>query len=55
MKNNRRRNKNMKKEKIVIRCKLHSKPVFDNEVCDKFNSKISTNNDKNCSNCTHSF
>ena len=55
MSKNRRRNRNFKKEKKVIRCKAKGKPVFDNEVCEKFSSKNTTNNDKNCGNCIHSF
>jgi len=55
MKKNKRQNKNLTKEKKVIRCKALGKPVFNTEVCDKFNSKISTNSEKNCGNCKYSF
>ena len=45
----------IKKEKRVIRCKARSRPVYEYEVCSQFNMKVSSNNQKNCVNCSHSF
>ena len=55
MNKNRRRNNENKKQKVVIRCKTKNKPVFEHEVCNEFSSKVSSNNQKNCENCKHSF
>jgi len=55
MNNRRKRNKEIKKQKIVIRCKAQNKPVFDHEVCSQFVTKESSNNQDNCGNCKHSF
>ena len=54
-KNRRRRNKNNKKQKKVIRCKLLNRPVFENDVCSKFSSKVNSNNQNNCENCKYAF
>ncbi len=54
-KNRRRRNNENKKQKKVIRCKALNRPVFEHEVCSKFSSKVSYNNQNNCENCTHAF
>jgi len=54
-KNRRRYNNNNKKTKRVIRCKLLNRPVFDHEVCSKFNKKVNSNNQNNCENCKHAF
>jgi len=55
MRKNKRRNNQMNEKTNVIRCKTHNRPVFDHEVCSLFSSKSSTNNQKNCGNCTSSF
>jgi len=53
---NRRRQKNEnKRPNKVIRCKALNRPVFENEVCDKFSSKVKSNTNKTCENCLHSF
>jgi len=54
-KNKRRHNKNDKKTKKVIRCKLLNRPVFEHEVCPKFSNKVKSNNQSNCENCKYSF
>ncbi len=51
---NKRNNEN-KKEKKVIRCNALNRPVYEYEVCSQFSLKISSNNQKNCVNCAHSF
>jgi len=51
----RRRNNEKTKPKKLIRCKALNRPVFDNEVCSKFSSKISSNTLNNCVNCIHAF
>jgi len=53
--NNKRRNNDKKIQKIVIRCNSKNKPVFEHEVCADFISKVSSNNQRNCENCKHSF
>jgi hypothetical protein len=55
--NNKRskRNQNNKIVKKVIRCKALNRPVYEHEVCSKYSVKVSSNNQKNCVNCTHSF
>jgi hypothetical protein len=54
-KNRRRRNNQTKKQKKLVRCKVLNRPMFDHEVCSQFSSKISSNTQKNCENCIHSF
>ena len=54
-KNRRRQNNYNKKQKKVIRCKAHNKPVFEYEICSKFITKVNSNNQNNCGNCKHSF
>ena len=51
----RTRNDENKKQKKVIRCKALNRPVFEHEVCSKFSSKVSSNNQNNCENCQHAF
>ena len=54
--NNRRRQNNENNiQKNVIRCKALNRPVFEHEVCSKFNIKVNSNNQKNCENCKHAF
>ena len=53
--NRKKRNNENKRQKVVIRCKTFNKPVFEHEVCSEFSSKVSSNNQKNCENCRHSF
>lgn len=50
-----RRNRQMKKETKIIRCEKHYKPVFEREVCSSFSFKDTSNNQKNCANCVHSY
>ena len=55
---NQRRNKDQKQiKKIVIRCGLLKRPVFEHEVCPEFILKTKTDSDtqKNCRNCKYSF
>ena len=54
-KNNRNRRNENKKQRKIIRCKVHSRPVFEHEVCEKFCLKIGSNDIKNCLNCKYSF
>jgi len=51
----RKRNNYNKKQKKLIRCKLLSRPVFDQDTCSKFKSKVGSNDQSNCENCIHSF
>jgi len=53
--NRRKYNSENKTQKKVIRCKVQSRPVFEHEVCSKFSSKVSSNNQNNCENCKHAF
>jgi len=53
--NRRRRNNEDKKQIKVIRCKALNRPVFEHETCSKFNTKINSNNQKNCENCSHAY
>ncbi len=55
MRNNKRRNNQMKEKSRIIRCKTHNRPVFEHEVCSQFSSKSNTSNQNNCANCTNSF
>jgi len=50
-----RRNREEKKKSKIIRCNIHSRPVFAHEVCDSFSSKPNVNNEKTCENCINSF
>lgn len=54
MRKNNRRNNQMKKKSVIVRCIVHNRPVFEHETCSKFSSKSGTNNDKNCANCISS-
>ena len=54
-KKGRTRNNENKKEKKVIRCNALNRPVYEYEVCSQFSLKVSSNNQKNCVNCAHSF
>jgi hypothetical protein len=49
------RNNQLKKKSVIVRCRTHSKPVFEHEVCSSFSSKNSSNGQENCENCLHSF
>ena len=51
----RKHNQDNKKEKRVIRCKALNRPVYEHEVCSQFSLKVSSNSQKNCVNCAHSF
>lgn len=54
--NNRRQHgKQQEMHKIVIRCKLLSRPVWEHEVCTKFEQKKGLENQHNCKNCEHAF
>jgi len=53
--NNRgQRGKQQEMHKIVIRCKLLSRPVWEHEVCTKFKQK-NADNQHNCKSCEHAF
>jgi len=49
-----RRNEN-KKQKKIIRCKALNRPVFGDEHCFQFVSKVAANHQNNCENCKHAF
>ena len=53
--NRKRRNIEDKKQNKVIRCMAQNRPVFEHETCSKFNTKINSNNQKNCINCSHAY
>jgi hypothetical protein len=53
--NRRKYKKEDKKQNKVIRCKTLNRPVFEHETCSKFCTKINSNNQKNCVNCSHAF
>ena len=53
--NRNRRNNQIRKKSKVIRCKIHSRPVFEHEVCSLFSTKNNPNDQKNCQNCKNSF
>jgi hypothetical protein len=53
--NRRKHKKEDKKQNKVIRCKALNRPVFEHETCSKFSTKINSNNQKNCVNCSHAF
>jgi len=42
-------------KKILIRCKLIARPMWEHEVCPKFMRKVEANEQQNCKNCVHSF
>lgn len=54
---NRRKSSNNKKtikNNKIIRCRSKMKPIFENETCNDFVKKGSTDNNI-CKNCIHSF
>ena len=57
---NQRRNKKFNQDKSkrngkIIRCGLHTRPVFDNDSCHGFIKNINKDADSNCKNCKYSF
>jgi len=54
-KNRRRNNMNKQKTSKVIRCTIHTKPVFEHDSCSSHASKQDSDNIKNCMNCKHSL
>jgi hypothetical protein len=51
-----RSNKNKSKSYgKIMRCSFHTKPVFDNDSCQKFLKNINKDADNNCRNCKFSF
>jgi len=54
-KKKRTRNNEQIKQKKVIRCKILNRPVFTNEICNKFSMKSNSNTANTCENCAHAF
>ena len=42
-------------EKILTRCKLIARPMWEHEVCSNFVQKVDANTQQNCKNCVYSF
>jgi len=54
--NNQRRRKNQESfQKIVVRCDVLQRPVYEHEVCPQYAIKTGSDTQKNCKNCKHSF
>jgi hypothetical protein len=53
--NNRRRNNKDSIQKIVIRCDVLQRPVYEHEVCAQYTMKAESGTQKICKNCKHSF
>jgi hypothetical protein len=54
--NSRRQHKNQHSvEKILTRCRLIVRPMWEHEICSKFTHKVEANAQRNCKNCIHSF
>lgn len=53
--NNRKRNNENIKNKKIMRCNTHNKPVFNLDVCDQFTAKSESNTQKDCEHCMHSY
>jgi hypothetical protein len=53
-KNQRRRNSESIK-KIVIRCDMHQRPVYEHEICQHYEIGAGSDHQKNCKTCKHSF
>lgn len=52
--NRNRNNRDVQKSSKVIRCTLHSKPVFEHEVCSSFSGQEHATI-KNCEHCKNSM
>jgi hypothetical protein len=52
---NRRKNREENHKKIIIRCKHHSKPVFETDTCSNIKLKSKANTTKECKNCQYSY
>lgn len=50
-----RRNKEPYQKKILIRCKLHNKPVFDMDSCTDIKLKSKVDSSGQCKNCQHAY
>jgi len=53
--NNPRRKNTESFQKIIIRCNVLQRPVYEHEVCPQFTSKTGSDLQKNCKTCKHSF
>jgi len=54
--NNQRRRKSQESfQKIVVRCDLLQRPVYEHEVCPQYAIRTGSDTQKNCKNCKHSF
>jgi hypothetical protein len=42
-------------QKIVIRCDVLHRPVYEHEVCAQYMIKTGSDAQRNCKNCKHSF
>ena len=53
--NNQRRKNQDSFQKIVIRCNVLQRPVYEHEHCTQYAIKTASDANKNCKNCSHSF
>lgn len=53
--NNKRRKNQELFQKIIIRCQVLQRPVYEHEVCQQYMAKSGSDTQKNCKNCKHSF
>ena len=52
------KSKNQKeRQKIIIRCNISNRPVFDYEICSEFKLRegVAPGSQHNCKTCIHSF
>jgi len=53
--NNQRRKNQESFHKILIRCNVLQRPVYEHEHCMQYIIKAGSDTQKNCKNCKHSF
>jgi len=53
--NNQRRKNQESFHKVLIRCNVLQRPVYEHEHCAQYAIKTGSDTQKNCKNCKHSF
>ncbi len=53
--NNHRRKHQESFQKIIVRCQVLQRPVYEHEVCPQYMLKSGSDSQKNCKNCKFSF
>lgn len=52
---NRQRKNQESFHKVIIRCQVLQRPVYEHDVCSKYVIKTSSDTQKSCKNCKNSY